>query len=452
MNSIRLMVVGLVLMVVLACSDENSKPAQAATALPVVDTRDMEDPVRRRIESSFQALRASMDSAHRWGDTGRILHAHELFAAAVQCYREAMALDPERFDWPYLAAHAMAGQDVADALAMFEHAARLDGQYAPLLIAIGELQTRLGKLDEARAAFERARGVDAAAAPAVLGLARLAMLEMDLSSALELLQDARTRWPGNGQVHVLLAQLYSRMNEPDLAARAELAARVHRQEVAVPDDPVLMAVHKLAEDSRSHALRGKWFAERGALEQAEIHMRRVLEIRSGTPDDYGNLATVLARQRRFDEAFEWFEAGLRIDPDDVSLLSHLGLAQHMAGHRDAAEATLTRAVSLDPSYAAARFNLGSLRVAEGDYQSAIADFEAVLTLDPSFTHAYLNLGSSYATIGDLPKALAAWSRLRAIQPDNPALLENIARLQHRLGQAEEAAETLKALQALRAVP
>lgn len=452
MKSCGVIVIGLLLMFSAGCTetDEHTRhQAPSEPHVPAVDTTEMEAEVRDRIDARLRELRRSADSAQHWGDTGRLLHAHDRLLAAVQCYRRAMSLDPNHFDWPYLAARAVARYDATEALVLFERAANINSEFVPLQIAIGELETRLGRIDPARSAFQRARTLAPTSAAAAVGLARLAMLEGDLLIALDLLNEARSRWPRRGQIYSLLAQVHSRLGEVELAKLAEWGAGVYEKSLTAPDDPVLQAVYDLAEDSRSHALRGKQFAQRGDLENAEVHLRRVLEIRDGTPDDYGNLATVLARQGRYDEAFPLFDAGLRLDPDNVSLLAHLGLAQFQAGKPGLAEKTLEKAVSLDPSHATARFNLGALRASAGDYARAIVHFEAVLAMDRSFTEAFLNLGTSYAMSGDLPGALSVWGELRELQPDNAALLQNIARAQLRLGQRDEAAVTLETLKALR---
>ncbi len=452
MNSCGVIGIGLLLMFSAGCTEtdeRNSHQTPSETEVPAVDTADMEAEVRDRIDARLRELRHSVDSAQHWGDAGRLLHAHDLLLAAVQCYRRAMSLDPNHFDWPYLAARAVARYDATEALVLFERAANINSEFVPLQIAIGELETRLGRIDPARSAFQRARTLGPTSAAAAVGLARLAMLEGDLLVALDLLNEARARWPRTGQIYSLLAQVHSRLGELELARLAEWGAGVYAKSLTLPDDPLLQAVYDLAEDSRSHALRGKQFAQRGELEKAEVHLRRVLEIRDGTPDDYGNLATVLARQGRYDEAFPLFDAGLQLNADDASLLAHLGLAQLQAGKPDLAETTLEKAVSLDPSHPTARFNLGALRASAGDYARAIVQFEAVLAIDRSFTDAFLNLGTSYAMSGDLPGALSVWSELRELQPDRPALLQNIARVQFRLGQRDEAVETLEALKALR---
>ena len=61
-----------------------------------------------------------------------------------------------------------------------------------------------------------------------------------------------------------------------------------------------------------------------------------------------------------------------------------------------------------------------------------------LVLDAGFTDAYVNLGSAYAALEEYETALDPWERLRQIQPNNAALIHNIARANARLGRFDAA--------------
>ena len=243
--------------------------------------------------------------------------------------------------------------------------------------------------------------------------------------ARSLLERAAELAPTDGSIYPLLTRILAQLGEPELAARAEWLAKVHDTPL-LPRDPPLDAMRRLAANSHALAAAGRDLAERGDLLAAEAQLRKVLAIRPGTPLDFGNLATVLSRQGRHAEAMEFFAQGLAGNPDDVVLLSHQGLTQMKMGDVESAEASLERATTIDPSYPQAQFNLGVLRYGQGRHQDAIALFERTLDLDPGFTDAYLNLGSTHAALEDYQAALDPWERLRQAQPNNAALIHNIA--------------------------
>ena len=414
------------------CAEQTSDPG-----IPRVETSAMEAPVKVLIDAVTRNLEGNRQSANAWGRLGRVYHAHELYAPALAGYAQAMRLDADDFQWPYLAAHAASEVDKAAAVALFERARALAPANATVLVAQGDLLAQLGRADAAREAYLAALEADDRSSFARVGLARDALVEGDLPRARSLLERAAELAPADGGIYPLLTRVLTQLGEPELAAWAEWLAKVYDTPLA-PRDPPLDAMRRLAANSHALASAGRTLAERGDLLGAEVQLRKVLAIRPGTPLELGNLATVLSRQGRHAEAMELFAQGLAGNPDDVVLLSHQGLTQVKMGDVEAAEASLERAATLDPSYPEAQFNLGVLRFGQGRHRDAIVLFERTLDLNPGFTDAYLNLGSTYATLEEYEWALEPWERLRQAQPDNAALIHNIALANARLGRLDSA--------------
>ena len=424
--------VALCAFVLFGCAEEVSAPA-----IPRVETSGMEAPVRILIDAVTRNLENNRQSANAWGRLARVYHAHELYAPALACYHQAMRLDADDFQWPYLAAHAASEVDKNAAVALFEQARALAPRNATVLVAQGDLLAQLGQRDAAREAYLAALDADDRSSFARVGLARDALVEGDLPRARSLLERAAELAPTDGRIYPLLTRVLARLGESELAARAEWLAKVYDTPLP-PRDPPLDTMRRLAANSHALASAGRALAKRGDLLGAEVQLRKVLAIRAGTPLELGNLATVLSRQGRHAEAMEFFAQGLAGNPDDVVLLSHQGLTQMKMGRIEAAEASLERATTLDPSYPQAQFNLGVLRFGQGRHTDAITLFERSLVLDPGFTDAYLNLGSTYAALEEYEPALDAWERLRQVQPNNAALIHNIALANARLGRLDEA--------------
>ena len=405
--------------------------------IPAVDTSGMEAPVRTLIDAVTRNLEQNPSSAIAWGRLGRVYHAHELVRPALACYAQAMRLEPDAYQWPYLAAHAASEVDKSAALDYFDKARALAPRNATVLVAHGNLLAQTARHDAAAEAFLAALEADDRPSFARVGLARVALFQGDLARARALLERAAEQSPTDGSIYPLLTRVYAQLGEAESAALAELLAKVHDKPLK-PPDPVLGAMTALAANSHALASAGTELAERGDLLAAEAQLRKVLAIRPGTPLDFGILATVLSRQGRHTEAMEFFARGLAGNPDDVVLLSHQGLTQMLMGNIEAAQASLERAATLDPSYTHAQFNLGVLRFGQGRQRDAIALFERTLVLDPGFTDAYLNLGSTYAALEEYEAALDPWERLRQIQPNNAALIHNIALANARLGRVDAA--------------
>ena len=430
-------------MVILSgCTTDTPDPS-----IPAVETSDMEAPVRTLIDAATRNLEQNRSSATAWGRLGRVYHAHELVQPALVCYAQAMRLEPNDYQWPHLAAHAASVIDKPTAVGYFDKARALAPRNATVLVAHGNLLVQLARHEAAAEAFLTALEADDRSSFARVGLARVALYHGDLDRARDLLERAAEQSPTDGAIYPLLTRVYAQLGDGESATLAEVRAMVHDKPLA-PLDPVLAAMNVLATNSHALATAGRELAERGDLPAAEARLRKVLAIRTGTPLDFGNLATVLSRQGKHAEAMDLFAKGLAQHPDDVVLLSHQGLTQMHAGDVAAAQASLTRAVELDPAYPQAQFNLGVLRYGQGRYRDAIGCFKRALALNPGFVDAYLNLGSTYAALGQFEAALEPWEQLRRIQPDNVPLIHNIGLANARLGRLDEAAAAFRRVLAL----
>ena len=89
--------------------EEPRTPGQSRAAIPHPPLDEMDRVVARELESrraELDALLARDDLAPAErggaiGQMGQVYHAHHLHGVAEACYRDAHALEPERFDWAY---------------------------------------------------------------------------------------------------------------------------------------------------------------------------------------------------------------------------------------------------------------------------------------------------------------------------------------------------------------
>lgn len=409
--------------------------------IPRIDTSDMESRVIALIEETRKELENNIDAAVAWGQMGRVLHAHDLTEAALVCYEGAIRRDDGDYRWLYLAAVAASGGSLTRSGEYFGKAALLQPDDGAFYIGFGDVLTRLGRYDEARDAYQKALEIDGHSIFARIGLARLAMNRGGIVDARILLERARDLSPRHNNVHTLLARVYRRLGKEALAGEARWLARVHKKRLK-PHSPVVSAMAGLNVSARGYRRQGARQTDFGNLAAAESAYRQVLIIRAGSPEDFLNLATVLWKLGKYDEAFEHFARGLRLNPDHVELLSGKGRAFVDMGEFDRAAVLLANAIVADPIFAGARLNLGVLKVGQGRFQDAVEHFEHALTLDPSLYPAYLDLSGAYAGSGRLEAAVVALQRLRAIEPDDEVVLGKLGLMQARLGKYDEAIEAL----------
>jgi Tfp pilus assembly protein PilF len=127
-----------------------------------------------------------------------------------------------------------------------------------------------------------------------------------------------------------------------------------------------------------------------------------------------------------------------VAPGEPAIWANLGLAHLRLGDFDAAGPPLERAAQLAPSSGEIAFLMGRLESARGRREAAIAQFRRAASLDPRNIYARTALIQEVENSGG-PGADAEAQRLLeelvAIQPDNPAVLLERARLAAKRGDA-----------------
>ena len=114
---------------------------------------------------------------------------------------------------------------------------------------------------------------------------------------------------------------------------------------------------------------------------AEPVLRQALEGLDTSETRY-DLALVLDRVGRLDEAVAEYERALDRNPNHVGALNNLGVALARQGRLVPATRRLERAVAVDPDHADAQANLGALYLARGEREAAGRAFREALELAP----------------------------------------------------------------------
>lgn len=429
-------------MLVLGWLGACGEAVQKSAPLPPIDTAGMEPQVAAKIEWARSRVAQEHDSAAAWGSLGMVLQAHELFDAAVDCYREAAALDAADYRWPYLSALALQRERLTEAIASFAQAAARRPANPAFYISYGDALLSLGRPHEAEMRYAEALELDAASSHALYGLARVAFTAGDVDAAREHLERAARLAPRHGEVHLLLAQVYFRAGERQKAAREELLAAAYPDPTRAAD-PVVEAMQAEAVNSRAYTQQGLRFVKAGRFAEAEEAFRQVLAIRPGNARDYANLGGALARQGKLEEAIGSYRQALELEPEDPWTLNNLALALADRGELEAAAARLDEALQIDPAYAEAHLNLGLVRSGQGRLDEALAAYRQALRVDPGLIDAHTNLGSALAAAGRLQEAIDHWQRALEIDGRDLAALYNLSVALSQQGEHRAAIERLR---------
>ncbi len=341
---------------------------------PDPDLSPLETQVAAKIRSHRQAVLESPTSAESWGRLGMVFQSHEMWQEALPCYRRAAELDPEEFRWPYLLAHDVHQEDPELSLRYLERAMDLRPGFAPAGLLRAGLLEELGRSDSAFEQYQEILAARPQLAGANFGLGRLYLERGDAESALLHLQRALELQPEAASIHASLARAYRLTGDAEAAARAADLARREQGQLAL-DDPVMVEMLEEAVSSAGYRQRGQRAAFAGEWTKAESLLRKALELRGEEADVHFELAGILARAGRLEEAMEGYREALRIDPRHESAAIRLAILltfqpSFVTADVDEAIALLRGVLSARPDDGELHFHLAVALARGGDHRTA----------------------------------------------------------------------------------
>ncbi|MDX1648733.1 MAG: tetratricopeptide repeat protein, partial [Myxococcota bacterium] len=327
---------------------------------------------------------------------------------AIARYQEAVRLDPRLRAGFQALRRLYVDQEKWDvALQVAEVEAELPmpaAERAAFLAEMGRIWIdRLGDAEQARVQFTRALEVDPRHPEALRGAADLHQREGRPAEAAALLERALggVEGPARARVHVRLARLLDGpLAEPDRAAE-------HYRRALTDDPRSLPALEALAERAR---VDGRWelFEE---LSERRFNLTSGAVRRLAIAHDVGHAHL---ERRAEGSARHWFQRALELFPDDPVV--HLALAdvERLADDADAVAAHLRRATELADDAAPVDLLVESARLAGEDSDLRVSQLR----------------------------------RAHERRPDDPQLLEELARGLSEAGRDEELVEVLEQRAAL----
>ena len=174
------------------------------------------------------------------------------------------------------------------------------------------------------------------------------------------------------------------------------------------------------------------------LDEAEVHLRRAIELRPDNPIPHFNLGTLLSVRTRYAEAEAAFQSYLDLLPGSPTGLGRLGLLYLLQGRLDEAvpllqrarglpaapspapggpaPASLATAIGLVEDDPGALILLGRALVEQGNPGDAIFALERAAALDPSAVPAHFWLVQAYQGLGRGDLAQEQMDVLRRLDP------------------------------------
>lgn len=430
--------------VILLVHDGSGMPEFAllgAVAIPDPDLAGMEPRVSQRIRDARAAVFGQPSSAEAWGRLGQVTDIHELYACATICYRRALSLNGQDFRWPYMLAIVLErqGRDADQVVSLMRAAIRLQPDYAPAHVRLGDTFARAGRLSEASEAYQTAIGLDGALGLAHRGLGQVLLRLNEVEAASRELEQAVELTPADAAAFTALAQAYMRMGDRQRAAEAAAASR-GKQAVHALSDPVWLEVVAAGISSSICVERGKRFLQQSQFGPAIREYKIAEEVMPDNPYIQRSLGVAYMNTGQWDTAITYLSKAVSLKQDFVGARITLGKLLLNQNRLDEAITQLRWAVEAAPDKGDVHASLATALAKRGNLDDAIAEFESAAALSQLDAKALTNWGTALAQRRQISQAVVRFGQALQLDPDNPTIHYNLALSLESVGRLDQAIE------------
>ena len=135
---------------------------------------------------------------------------------------------------------------------------------------------------------------------------------------------------------------------------------------------------------------------------------------------------------QYAEAVEEYEAALELDPDNVDVMTNLGVAYYQLGQPSMAIDMYNKAMEIAPEDADIRSNLAASYVQQYEpegttepLEMALEQYQKAVELEPDLPEAHYGLGAVYMLLGQTDEAIASFEQFQALDKGtDPQATEN----------------------------
>ena len=402
-------------------------------ALPDPDLSALETRVQETLATTRETLESTLarddientERGRAYGHSGKIFHAHHVFAVAEACYVNAAALDGDA-EWSYLLGYLY--QDTGrfeEAIDWYEDVLELEPEHQLATLRLAQVLQASDQPDAAEPLFEQVVDSEGLPAAAHAGLANIAAARGEHEDAARHLERALELQPEADQLNHPLALAYRRMGDMD-AARAQIG-KAGRSKVRV-SDPILGAVGNMTVSSEMLLTTAAQALKAGRFDLAEKVYREAIEANPDNERAYVNLSALLAEQGRLDEAETYATEALKLSPDYFFAFFNLGIISEDRGDFDEALDYYSKALERNPHDVKTNFRYARLLMRLGEYEQTLEVFEQLALHAPSLVHARFLHALALVSLGRNIEAIGVLDEALAITPDDINLRLAVVRL------------------------
>lgn len=272
---------------------------------------------------------------------------------------------------------------------------------APVLLALGTLESREHHVVEAKALFERALAIDPKSSAANVALGGLLWRQKDIPGADEALSAAAKLAPVRSPRHLQYAQFKLQAGDPEAAKR--LLEDTNRE---APD--YLPAWLLLAEIDATQ----KKFVE------AQSILGKVLQRDPKNPEGLFMNARIDIGTGDVSKAVAEMEKMQKVYPKSARVDFQLAQAYLAAQDMNKAVGSLNQALALSPDYLEAEVLLAETDIKMGNYSAVLIAMKRLIQKHPDFLQGWLLFADANRGLGNYNDALAVYRQLDTSFPKN----------------------------------
>ena len=411
---------------------------------------------------AYQQLLRTVDlqpqNADALTDLAKLLFAGQQFQNARDRAQAALTVNPDDFDAQLVAANSDAALgNLTLGLQETQKAIDMAPKRAEGYTALGLLQLKNHKIDDAEVSFQKAVAADPAFVPARLLLGQAYQSQKRWSDAERLYNTAIAAVPGNPAPRAALAALYLAQGRKADAERALEDAK-----------------KDMTNDSSGYRMLGDFYIATGDTEKASaefaslvqahpkdssvkrtyvqllIFQNRMAEAQTlndqvlkDNPKDVDATivrAQILSREGNTNDAISALQGVVKNAPDNAVGHYYLGVIYNQTGASELAESEWRTAARLTPSLVDAQRALASLGVNRGNWDMVAQSAGQLIQTEPGAAEGYLYRGTERAARGDQAAAEMNFNKAITLAPGSAAGYTTMGKLrviQKRLGDAEK---------------
>jgi tetratricopeptide (TPR) repeat protein len=121
------------------------------------------------------------------------------------------------------------------------------------------------------------------------------------------------------------------------------------------------------------------------LDETKVNaLKAVAEREATNPKPRVELANLYFDAQKFDDAIRWYEAALKLNPNDVNVSTDLGVAYYYTNNTEKALEQLDRSLKIDPKHPKTLLNVGIVKAfGKQDLDGASKAWQQVIALAPN---------------------------------------------------------------------